>query len=609
MPVLFLIRFAPLMAAFVLLLVLAACEAPTQTQSKIQPEIFADMVLQNGVVATVDEAIGNVQALAVAGHEIIAVGSDEEIGVYINDDTQVIDLAGRFAMPGFIEGHGHFMSLGRAKQILDLTDITNWEQAVSRVAAAVDSAEPGEWIFGRGWHQDKWQRIPQGAIDGVPLNNTLNLISPNNPVLLGHASGHAAFANDAALQAAGITDATANPEGGIILRAENGRATGLLRETAQRLVARAGVEYESRRSVEEVERLKREQVFLASSEALANGVTSFQDAGADFATIDFFKQLESEGALPIRLYVMVRGESNAQMKQLLPSYLMPAEENDFLTVRSIKRQLDGALGAHGAWLLEPYIDLPNTSGLVLETLEDIQETARLAVKYGYQVNTHAIGDRANRETLDLYERAFISAQSQTESQTESTTESNGKSTAQKPDQNLVKDLRWRVEHAQHIDPIDVPRFGELGVIAAIQGVHCTSDGPWVPSRLGEERTKLTSYPWRDLIDSGAVVANGTDVPVEAIDPIASFYASVSRMTNNGKKFHPQQAMTRTEALASYTINNAYAAFEEDHKGSLTPGKLADIVVLSQNILSVSEAQIPDTQVDMTIVAGQVRFQR
>jgi len=609
MPVLFLIRFAPLMAAFVLLLVLAACEAPTQTQSKIQPEIFADMVLQNGVVATVDEAIGNVQALAVAGHEIIAVGSDEEIGVYINDDTQVIDLAGRFAMPGFIEGHGHFMSLGRSKQILDLTDITNWEQAVSRVAAAVDSAEPGEWIFGRGWHQDKWQRIPQGAIDGVPLNNTLNLISPNNPVLLGHASGHAAFANDAALQAAGITDATANPEGGIILRAENGRATGLLRETAQRLVARAGVEYESRRSVEEVERLKREQVFLASSEALANGVTSFQDAGADFATIDFFKQLESEGALPIRLYVMVRGESNAQMKQLLPSYLMPAEENDFLTVRSIKRQLDGALGAHGAWLLEPYIDLPNTSGLVLETLEDIQETARLAVKYGYQVNTHAIGDRANRETLDIYERAFISAQSQTESQTESTTESNGKSTAQKPDQNLVKDLRWRVEHAQHIDPIDVPRFGELGVIAAIQGVHCTSDGPWVPSRLGEERTKLTSYPWRDLIDSGAVVANGTDVPVEAIDPIASFYASVSRMTNNGKKFHPQQAMTRTEALASYTINNAYAAFEEDHKGSLTPGKLADIVVLSQNILSVSEAQIPDTQVDMTIVAGQVRFQR
>ena len=587
--------FFSLMSVAILTMLLGGCDAPSKTQTP--PTVFADMVLQNGVVATVDEAIGNVQAIAVAGHEIIAVGSNEEISAYINADTQVIDLAGRMATPGFIEGHGHFMSLGRAKQILDLTNITNWQQAVSRVAAAVDSAEPGEWIFGRGWHQDKWEQIPEDAIDGVPLNTTLNLISPNNPVLLGHASGHAAFANDAALRAAGITDATADPEGGTIVRAENGRATGLLRETAQRLVASVGAEYESQRSDEEVERLKREQVFLASSEALANGVTSFQDAGADFATIDFFKQLESEGALPIRLYVMVRGESNAQMEKLLPAYLMPAEENDFLTVRSIKRQLDGALGAHGAWLLEPYVDLPSTSGLVLESVEDIEETARLAMKYGYQVNTHAIGDRANRETLDLYQRAFTTALN----------------TVDEPVANLsqdsVQDLRWRVEHAQHIDPLDVPRFGELGVIAAIQGVHCTSDGPWVPSRLGEERTKLTSYPWRDLIDTGAIVANGTDVPVEAIDPIASFYASVSRMTKIGEKFHPEQAMTRAEALASYTINNAYAAFEEVHKGSLTPGKLADIVVLSQNILSVEEAQIPNTEVDMTIVAGQVRYAR
>ena len=587
--------FFSLMSVAILTMLLGGCDAPSKTQTP--PTVFADMVLQNGVVATVDEAIGNVQAIAVAGHEIIAVGSNEEISAYINADTQVIDLAGRMATPGFIEGHGHFMSLGRSKQILDLTNITNWQQAVSRVAAAVDSAEPGEWIFGRGWHQDKWEQIPEDAIDGVPLNTTLNLISPNNPVLLGHASGHAAFANDAALRAAGITDATADPEGGTIVRAENGRATGLLRETAQRLVASVGAEYESQRSDEEVERLKREQVFLASSEALANGVTSFQDAGADFATIDFFKQLEGEGALPIRLYVMVRGESNAQMEKLLPAYLMPAEENDFLTVRSIKRQLDGALGAHGAWLLEPYVDLPSTSGLVLESVEDIEETARLAMKYGYQVNTHAIGDRANRETLDLYQRAFTTALN----------------TVEEPDANLsqdsVQDLRWRVEHAQHIDPADVPRFGELGVIAAIQGVHCTSDGPWVPSRLGEERTKLTSYPWRDLIDTGAIVANGTDVPVEAIDPIASFYASVSRMTKSGEKFHPEQAMTRAEALASYTINNAYAAFEEAHKGSLTPGKLADIVVLSQNILSVDEAQIANTEVDMTIVAGQVRYAR
>jgi predicted amidohydrolase YtcJ len=223
--------------------------------------------------------------------------------------------------------------------------------------------------------------------------------------------------------------------------------------------------------------------------------------------------------------------------------------------------------------------------LVLETVEDIQETARLAVKYGFQVNTHAIGDRANRETLNLYQRAFSDLE------------------------NEDADLRWRVEHAQHIDPTDVPRFAQLGVIASIQGVHCISDGPWVPSRLGEERTRLTSYPWRDLIDAGAVVTNGTDVPVEAINPIASFYASVSRITNSGEKFHPDQAMTREEALASYTINNAFAAFEEAYKGSLVPGKLADIVVLSQNILTVEESRILETEVDMTIVAGQVRYER
>jgi hypothetical protein len=415
------------------------------------------------------------------------------------------------------------------------------------------------------------------------LNRSLNLVSPDNPVLLGHVSGHAAFANEAALAAAGVDKRTADSEGGTIVRDEKGKATGLLRERAQSLVADAGRAYESRLSEAEQERKKRAQVFLASEEALTNGVTSFHDAGADFATVDFFKNLEEEGGLPIRLYVMVGGESNAQLSKLLPTYYMPSRGNDFLAVRSIKRQLDGALGAHGAWLLKPYRDLPSTSGLVLESVEDIEETARLAIEYGYQLNTHAIGDRANRETLDLYQRAF-SARSQ-----------------DRPS------LRWRVEHAQHIDPVDLPRFAELGVIAAIQGVHCTSDGPWVALRLGEDRSKRTSYLWRDLIDSGVVIGNGTDVPVESISPIASFYASVSRITNTGKQFHPRQSMTRAEALASYTINNAYAAFEEGQKGSITPGKLADIVVLSENLLTVEESAIPKTQVEMTIVGGKILY--
>ena len=344
-------------------------------------------------------------------------------------------------------------------------------------------------------------------------------------------------------------------------------------------------ELERALSAAEREASLRERVILAGQEALQNGVTSFHDAGASFAEIDFLKLLEAEGRLPVRLYVMVRHESDHDLEQQLPRYRMPSEENDFLTVRSIKRQIDGALGSHGAWLLEPYADLQQTTGLVLETVEDIERAAAIAIRHGFQVNTHAIGDRANRETLDIYQRVF---------------QAHGvDGTA----------LRWRVEHAQHLDPADVPRFAELGVLAAMQGIHATSDGPWLPARLGEERTRATSYVWRNLIDSGAVIGNGTDTPVEAIDPLASIHASVARMMNNGERITAHQAMSRREALESYTINNAFAAFEEDVKGSLTPGKLADIVVLSQNILTVDEALIPETEVELTIVGGEIRYRR
>ncbi|NNE62250.1 MAG: amidohydrolase family protein, partial [Woeseia sp.] len=310
----------------------------------------ADLVLLNGNIATVDPALGTVEALAVNDYTVTAVGTSDEIAAYVGPETRVIELQGRFVMPGFIEGHGHFMSLGRAKQILDLSTVKNWDQVVSMVAVAVDKAKPGEWIFGRGWHQDKWDSVPADAVDGVPTNDTLNKVSPDNPVLLGHASGHAAFANDAALEAGSVDDDTADPAGGTIVRTDEGRATGLLRETAQRLINDAINVYNGRLTPEETERIDRERVMLASNEALRFGVTSFHDAGATFETIDFFKELEEEGALPIRLYVMVRRATNEEMDEMLPFYRMTAEGNDFLTVRSIKRQIDGALGAHGAWL-------------------------------------------------------------------------------------------------------------------------------------------------------------------------------------------------------------------------------------------------------------------
>ncbi len=577
---------AKLLGASLILLTLSACSPSESATEETNPGPEpADLVLRGGVVVTVDETLGEQQAIAVRGFNIEAVGSDETISSYIGPKTEIIELNGRMVMPGFIEGHGHYLSLGRARQILDLTTVANWDEIVSMVSQAVDSAEPGEWVFGRGWHQEKWDSLPEASVDGVPINESLSAISPNNPVSLGHASGHASYVNDAALALAGIDNESLDPAGGTIVRTTAGKATGLLRENAQDLVEIAIQKHESALTAEARDRVTRERVLLAGSEALHFGITSFHDAGASFETIDFFKTLEAEGTLPIRLYVMVRSETNEVLEKKLADYLMPAQGNDYLTVRSIKRQIDGALGSHGAWLLEPYADMPNTPGLVLEEVADIERTAELASQFGFQVNTHAIGTRANRETLDIYERAWKTAGV------------NGKG------------LRWRIEHAQHIHPDDVPRFANLGVIAAMQAVHCTSDGPWLASRLGEARTVSTSYVWRDLIRSGAVIANGTDVPVEPISAIASYYSSVSRMTSEGVRFTPDQAMTRMEALKSYTINNAYAAFEEDIKGSLTPGKLADIVVLSQNILEVDEALIPDTRVDYTIVGGEVRFKR
>lgn len=564
-------------AALLALALTGACEAP----AVVEP---ADLVLHNGKVATVDEALPEARAMAVRGHEIVAVGSNDEISDFIGPETEVIDLNGRLAVPGFIESHGHYMSLGRSKLILDLTTAANFDDIVAQVRDAVAEAEPGDWIFGRGWHQEKWDRTPEPNVDGVPLHAALDSVSPDNPVVLTHASGHASFVNGAALAAAGVDASTRNPRGGEIVHDADGHPTGLLRETAQGVVSRAQGRSSEQRSAEEVYAEQKQIVDLAGQEALQNGVTSFQDAGSGYATIDFLKSLEDRGELPIRLYVMVRGESPADLEARLDEYMMPIEGNDFLTVRAIKQSIDGALGPHGAWLLEPYEDLPSSSGLETTPVDRIEEIARIAYAHGFQMNIHAIGDRANREVLDVYERIFEEGTGGT-------------------------DRRWRIEHAQHLHPDDIPRFAEMGVIAAMQGIHGTSDGPWVLKRLGEERARTGAYMWRDLLDSGAIIANGTDVPVEHISPIASYYASVTRIMNDGTAFYPDQAMTRQEALKSYTLDAAYAVFEEDAKGSITVGKLADITVLDRDILTVPDDEILDTKVDMTIVGGEIRFRR
>ncbi len=546
----------------------------------------ADLILRNGKIVTLEAATPTVQAIAVRGDRIAALGSNAEIARLAGPKTRVIDLAGRLAIPGFIEGHGHFSGVGEFRMSLNLREAQSFDDIVAQVARAAKQAKPGEWIIGRGWHQSKWSRVPQPNVDGFPIHTELSKAAPNNPVVLTHASGHASFVNEAAMRAAGITPDTPNPTGGAILKDSAGKPTGLLQENAQGLVSRALGDWRAKRSPAQKAAETRKVVDTAIDECLSKGITTFEDAGSPFSTVDFLNKMAGDGQLRMRIWMMLRA-SNQELEGKLDHYRMIGAGGNYLTVRAIKRAIDGALGPRGAWLLEPYADLPadapNRSGLNTSDPADIRRTAELAIAHGYQLCVHAIGDRANRETLDIFEETFRAH----------------------PDK---KDLRWRVEHAQHLSAADIPRFGQLGVIASMQGIHCTSDAPYVLARLGKKRAEEGAYVWQKLMKSGAVVSNGTDAPVEDVSPLASYYATVSRKLKDGSVFFPDQRMTRMEALRSYTIQNAYAAFEEQLKGSLKTGKLADITVLSRDILTVPEDQILETDVVYTIVGGKVQFE-
>jgi predicted amidohydrolase YtcJ len=540
----------------------------------------ADLVLINGKIATVDAAVPAASWIAVRGGRIAALGADpKDTKRLVGDRTEVIDLGGALTIPGLIESHGHFTSLGSSKLILDLTKARSWDDIVAMVAEAAAAAKPGDWIMGRGWHQDKWDRVPEPNVDGLPIHSALSKATPNNPVLLTHASGHSSLANAKAMELSKITSTTTDPVGGEIIRDAKGNAIGAFLETAQSLVRYQAGHYTS----EEAQARERKEIELASQECLVHGVTTFHDAGNSFATIDLYKKMAEEGALPVRLYVMLGAGSKA-LAAKGAAYRMIGAVDDHLTVRTIKRLIDGALGAHGAWLLEPYTDLPTSTGLNTESIEEMRATAEFAIANGFQVSTHAIGDRGNREALDIYEEAFKAHPEKT-------------------------DLRWRIEHAQHLSLDDIPRFRKLGVIPAMQAIHCTSDAPWVYKRLGEKRAGEGAYAWRKLMDTGVVIPNGTDVPVEPIDPMSCFYAAVTRKLKDGTTFFPDQRMTREEALRSYTINGAYAGFEEGIKGSLTVGKLADITVLDRDILTCPEDDIPGTGVLYTIIGGKVLYKK
>lgn len=542
----------------------------------------ADLILVNGNFFTADSLRPHATAVAILDDKILAVGTDEEIKKMAGEKTEVIDLQGAFAMPGFIEGHGHFAGLGQSLQNLNLLNSKSWQEITGLVAEKAKTTQPGEWIEGRGWHQEKWTESPGATVNGYPYHDLLSAAAPNNPVVLFHASGHGLVANEKAMQLAGISRETSDPIGGRIVRDAKGNAIGVFEENAMSLIEKPLSDWKNRRTEAEKIAAFEKIVQLAQQECLAKGITSFQDAGSDFWELAQYRRLAEAGKLDLRLWAMIAQPKESDFPKLA-DFPQIGLGNGHFTSRAVKAYLDGALGSYGAWLLAPYDDKPDSYGQNVTPVDSIAVLAEICEQEGLQLCVHAIGDRANREVLNIFQNISPPGAQQLQ-------------------------LRWRIEHAQHLDPQDIPRFRQLGVIASFQAIHCTSDAPFVVKRLGTERARAGAYAWRSLLASGAHIANGTDAPVEDVNPLPCLYASVTRKRpDSGLEFFPEQKLTREESLLSYTIWNAYAAFEEKEKGSLTPGKYADIVVLSKDLLKCSDTEILQAQVLKTIVGGKVKF--
>ncbi len=540
----------------------------------------ADLIIVNGEYFTATDN-DSISAIAVKDGKISLTGSVDDIMAFKGDETEVIDAQGKFVMPGFIEGHGHFPNFAFGLKNLNFLSDTSWNDIVEKVRQKVAESEEGEWIYGRGWHQEKWSSVPEQNVGAYPKHNSISDISPDNPVVLVHASGHSLFANAKAMEMAGIKSETPDPKGGHIVKDLNGDPIGVFEERAMDPLRDLYAEYLDGLDEEKRQEEWMEAFELAQAECLKYGVTSFQDAGLTYDNLEEFERLAEEGLLDIRFWVMMRERAHKLSNEKIQKHRVIGAADNFYTCRAIKTEIDGALGAHGAWLLQPYSDKTDFYGQNTTEISDVEAIAKMCHDNDMQMCVHAIGDRANKETLDIIEEY----------------------------NNLSEDeIRWRVEHAQHLHPDDIARFKATGAIASMQGVHCTSDAPFVEKRLGFMRAKIGAYAWQALLKNGVTIVNGTDVPVENLDPFANFYASVTRSRlDNGMRFFVEQRMSREQALRSYTIDAAYGAFEEHLKGSLEQGKLADIIILDQNLMTCSDDDIPSTKVKYTIIDGELMY--
>ena len=544
-------------------LLLAAVPLAAQTPA-------AELVVTNARIYTVDGAVPIAEALAVSNGRVRFVGSVLGAKALTGPSTQVIDAGGRTVIPGMTDAHGHVLGLGLALRNVDLVGTTSYDEVIARVVARARTTPKGEWILGRGWDQNDW------GDTRWPAHEALSRAVPDHPVWLERVDGHAGLANAMAMRLAGVTAASAEPEGGQIVRDAQRNPGGVFVDNAQRLVEQ-GIPAITRAQ-------SKEAIRAAITEMHRWGLTGIHDAGASAQTLELYEELGREGALRIRLYAMI-SDHGPTLEAWFRRGPQSGLYDGTLWVRSLKLYQDGALGSRGAALLEPYSDDAATSGLLVSAPAHIREVADRALRAGFQVNTHAIGDRGNRLVLDAYAAAL----------------------AARP----TADHRFRVEHAQILHSDDIPRFSALGVIPSMQASHQTSDMYWAGTRLGDTRLR-GAYAWRSLLDAGSIMPNGSDFPVEYVNPLISFKASVSRQDARGWPaggWYPEQRMSRDEALKSMTLWPAYAAFQEQELGSLTVGKRADFVILDQDILRVPDALLPRTQVLSTWVGGVRVYER
>ncbi len=530
----------------------------------------ADLVVVNARVYTADDARPLADGFAVRGGRIAFVGSSREARTLAGANTRVLDLGGKTVIPGMVDAHAHYSGLAQTLSTVDLMGVPSYDELIRRVKERAATLPKGSWVQGRGWDQNQW------ADGEFPTHERLSAAIPDHPVYLVRVDGHAALVNSAAMQAAKLTRATRDPSGGRILKAANGEPTGVLIDRAQGLVSQV---------IAPPSRAETRRALLDAQSAMHRwGLTGVHDAGAGRGTIELYEEMAQSGELDLRLYAMIADDAAAisHFMQLGPRSGL---HNGRVWVRAIKLYSDGALGSRGAALLEPYSDDPGNNGLLISPLEHIQDVAERALQRGFQVNSHAIGDRGNRIVLDAYEKAL--------------------------DKFPRADHRFRIEHAQIIHYSDIPRFAQLGVIPSMQASHQTSDMYWAGKRLGPERL-LGAYAWRSLLNTGVIIPNGSDFPVEYVNPLISFHAAIARQDANDYPvggWYPDQRMTREEALKSMTLWPAVSAFQEQELGSLSAGKHADFVVLDQDIMRVAPELVLKTEVLSTWVGGKAVYER